>query len=63
MVGIEGRINPAIAEGLRRRGHEVEVWDDWASRMGNLCAIEVERGRGILRGGADPRREAYAIGR
>jgi len=63
MVGVEGRIDPATAEELRRRGHGVEVWDDWTVRMGNLCAIEIDRQRGLLLGGADPRREAYAIGR
>ncbi|MEE8442490.1 MAG: gamma-glutamyltransferase family protein [Dehalococcoidia bacterium] len=62
-VGVEARIDPATVEELRRRGHDVEVWDDWTSRMGGLCAIEIDRQRGMLRGGADPRREGYTIGR
>jgi len=31
--------------------------------VGNVCAIVVDRDRGILEGAADPRREAYAMGR
>ena len=63
MVGAEGRMpSEALAE-LERRGHRVEVWDDWAGATGNVCAIEADPARGILRAGADPRREAYAIAR
>ncbi|MBI4201430.1 MAG: gamma-glutamyltransferase family protein [Chloroflexi bacterium] len=63
LVGAEGRIAPSVVEELKRRGHTVEVWDDWSSRASDLCAIEIDRVRGILRGGADSRRAAYAIGR
>ena len=63
MVGVEGRIAPEVAEELARRGHKVEVWDDFSPRMGSLSAIVADRERGMLSGGADPRREAYAIGR
>jgi gamma-glutamyltranspeptidase/glutathione hydrolase len=63
LVGVEGRIDPQTVAELRRRGHQVEVWDDWTPRMGSLCAIEVDRQRGALRAGADLRRDGYAIGR
>ena len=63
LVGVEGRLEPSVVEELRRRGHQVEVWEDWTGRMGKVCGIEIDRKRGILRGGADPRREPYAIGR
>ena len=43
--------------------HELDEWDDWTPRMGALCAIEVDHERGALFGGADLRRDGYAIGR
>ena len=62
-VGVEGRIDPDVVEDLRKRGHAVEVWDDFTPRMGCLCAIHVDQERGSRNGGADPRRDGYAMGR
>ena len=63
MVGVEGRIPaPTLAE-LQSKGHRLEVWEDWTPRMGCLCAVEVDQQRGGLSGGADPRRDGYAMGR
>ena len=63
LVGVEGRIpSDTIAE-LQRRGHQVEVWDDWTPRMGALAGIQIDRQRGGLSAGADLRRDGYAIGR
>jgi len=62
-VGVEGRISPEVVEDLRKRGHAVEVWDDFTPRMGCLCAIHVDQERGSRNGGADPRRDGYAMGR
>ncbi len=63
MVGVEGRIPAEVSDELARRGHKVEVWDDFTGRMGSLSAIVVDRERGMLSGGADPRRDSYAIAR
>ena len=63
LVGVEGRISPSVVEDLRKRGHNVEVWNDFTPRMGCLCAIHVDHDRGGLHGGADPRRDGYAMGR
>ena len=63
MVAAEGRIDSEVVAELNRRGHKMEVWDDWTSRMGCLCAIQVDRDRGGLSAGADPRRDGYAMGR
>ena len=62
-VGLEGRIDPDVIEELRRRGHNVEVWEDFTYRMGCVCAIHVDQTTGSRNGGADPRRDAYAMGR
>ena len=63
LVCAEGRMPAEALAELERRGHRVEVWDDWAGASGNVCAIESDPARGIVRAGADPRREAYAIAR
>ena len=63
MVGVEGRIDPQTVAELKRRGHQVQVWDDFVPRQGCLCAIQVDQQRGSLSAGSDPRRDGYAIGR
>ena len=62
-VGMEGRISPQTLAELQCKGHKVDVWEDWAARMGSLCAVEVDQQRGGLSAGADPRRDGYAMGR
>lgn len=62
-MSAEGRIAPATIAELERRGHRVEVWDDWTPRMGALNAITINRERGSLEVGADLRRDNYALGR
>jgi gamma-glutamyltranspeptidase / glutathione hydrolase len=61
-LAIEARIpEPVIAE-LARRGHEIQRWPDWIWTAGAVCAIEVDKRRGVIEAGADPRRAAYALG-
>ena len=47
---------------LARLGHRVDWWDEWTWLAGAPCAIVVDQERGILHGGADPRRPAYVLG-
>ncbi|CAI8046978.1 Glutathione hydrolase-like YwrD proenzyme [Geodia barretti] len=63
LVGVEGRMDSNVVSELSRLGHKVEVWDDFTPRMGCLCAVQVDQQRGGLSGGADPRRDGYAMGR
>lgn len=58
---LEGRFPADVREGLRARGHALEVVGDWAA-AGSEVMIEVDPESGALMGGADPRRDAYAIG-
>jgi gamma-glutamyltranspeptidase/glutathione hydrolase len=60
-VHVEGRCPSQVIDELRRRGHEVQVEDDWA--LGRISAVA--RGAdGTLRGAAGPRRmQGYAVGR
>ena len=56
---LEGRFPSAVREGLRRRGHVLNVLGDWEG-PGSEMMIQVDAG--VLMGGADPRRDGYAIG-
>jgi gamma-glutamyltranspeptidase / glutathione hydrolase len=61
-LAVEARIpEPVIAE-LARRGHEIQRWPDWIWTAGAVCAIDVDKKRGVIEAGADPRRAAYALG-
>ena len=51
----------ATAFGLRR-DHEIQRWPDWIWTAGAVCAIDVDKKRGVIEAGADPRRAAYALG-
>jgi len=62
-LDLEGRIDKTTGDELARLGHKVSWWKDWTMAAGGLCGIMVDRQRGILEGGADPRRESYAVGR
>lgn len=62
-LGLEARMSPEIVKELALRGHDIEMWPDWTDRAGGACAILIDRKRGVLLGGADPRRESYVIGR
>ena len=63
LVGVEGRMDSQVVAELSRLGHKVEVWDDFTPRMGCLCGVKADHERGGLSGGADPRRDGYAMGR
>jgi gamma-glutamyltranspeptidase / glutathione hydrolase len=62
-ANIEGRVDPAVVDALRGLGHEIAAWPDWTGSAGSLGAILVDHEAGVLHGGADPRRVAYAVGR
>jgi gamma-glutamyltranspeptidase/glutathione hydrolase len=60
-VAVEERAGRETIEGLRRRGHEVEVSGPWT--LGRVTAVGREAG-GILKAGANPRgNQGYAVGR
>jgi len=59
---LEGRFPAETIAGLKNRGHAVEVLPDWDPVMGSAQIILIDRQNGVLKAGADPRRQAYAIG-
>jgi len=59
-VVVEGRFPKATLDELRRRGHDLEVADDWS--LGRVCAAA--RDGEVLKAAANPRfMQNYAIGR
>ena len=60
---VERRIDEGVIEELRRRGHAVEVMNDWGPLASEPCAITINQETGVLMAGADPRNDSYAIGR
>ncbi|GGK40810.1 gamma-glutamyltransferase family protein [Salinarimonas ramus] len=62
LVKLEPGIPERVGEALAARGHTVSYWRERDWRAGGLCAVETDRDEGLIRGGADPRRPAYAIG-
>ena len=62
-INVEGRIPESTINELTRRGHDVVVLPEWATSTGGLSGIMVDQKTGVLKGGADPRRDNYAVGR
>ena len=61
LVELEARWDPAVVEGLRDRGHDVNVVEPWS--LGRLSAVAREPD-GTLRAAANPRgMQGYAAGR
>ena len=61
-LDLERSIGAATGEALAARGHRVEWLPDLSINTAGVCAISADLARGILHGGADPRRAARAIG-
>ncbi|MBI2217641.1 MAG: gamma-glutamyltransferase [Candidatus Rokubacteria bacterium] len=61
VVDAESRISPDVLDGLRRRGHQVNVIADWSWIVGGGQGIMRDSESGALMGGADPRRDGYAL--
>lgn len=60
---IESRFPAKTLDDLKAKGHQLQVLDDWATIMGSSQTILVDPETGVLKAGADPRRQAYAIGK
>jgi gamma-glutamyltranspeptidase/glutathione hydrolase len=61
VVLIEGRFPAPVRKALASRGYSLEVLEDWSVRVGGGQGI-VLREDGWMLGGADPRRNGYAMG-
>jgi gamma-glutamyltranspeptidase/glutathione hydrolase len=61
-LDLERSIGEARGEALAARGHRVQWLPDLSIGTAGVCAISGDLQRGILSGGADPRRAARAMG-
>jgi gamma-glutamyltranspeptidase/glutathione hydrolase len=59
---LEGRFFVKVVEELRKRGHQVNVVEDWSSDMGCAHGIIIHPENGLRMGGSDPRSDGAAIG-
>jgi gamma-glutamyltranspeptidase/glutathione hydrolase len=61
-LDLEQSIGEATGEALAARGHRVQWLPDLSIGTAGVCAISADLEKGILYGGADPRRAARAMG-
>ncbi len=59
VLRVEERIGEGVRAALAGRGHKLEVRPPWSE--GHVLAVELDRARGILLGGADPRGQAAPV--
>lgn len=62
VLSIEERFAPETRTELARRGYKLNPVGQWSDKMGGAQAIVIHPESGVLMGGADPRREGYAVG-
>jgi gamma-glutamyltranspeptidase/glutathione hydrolase len=60
---IENRFPEKTIAALETKGHDVQVLEAYATVMGSSQVIRIDHENGVLKAGADPRRQAYAIGK
>jgi gamma-glutamyltranspeptidase/glutathione hydrolase len=59
---IEARISEDVRAGLKLKGHDLSIRKDFDLYFGGAQGITIDPETGVLRGGADPRRDGKAIG-
>lgn len=61
-LSVEGHMDPAVIEGLKKKGHAVSVLGPLDFFFGGVQGVAVDLTTGMLRGAADPRRDGKALG-
>ena len=61
ILQLEGRFAEDVISGLSERGHDLDIMGNWDA-AGSEMMIQVDSQTGSLFGGADPRRDGYALG-
>jgi gamma-glutamyltranspeptidase / glutathione hydrolase len=63
-LAVEGRMPPATVAELRKRGHDIEIGDDWSEGRLSACAVEATAEGTVVKAAANPRgMQGYAIAR
>ncbi len=61
-VHMEERFPLHVRRGLEALGHEVTMLEGWSMRVGGAHVIQRDDEQGVMQGGADPRRDGFAVG-
>jgi gamma-glutamyltranspeptidase/glutathione hydrolase len=61
-IEMEERFPVHVRRALEDRGHEVGVVEPFSMSVGGCQGISVDTDAGVFQGGADPRRDGFAIG-
>jgi gamma-glutamyltranspeptidase/glutathione hydrolase len=61
-LSVESRVPGETILNLKEMGYDLKLLPEFSWQCGGACAIVVDHKRGLLMGGADPRRECYALG-
>ncbi len=61
-VVVEERFPPQVRAALADRGHEIELAEPFSAIVGGAQGILIDQQSGTFQGGADPRRDGFAIG-
>jgi gamma-glutamyltranspeptidase / glutathione hydrolase len=61
VLQVEGRVRRDVRDGLLALGHIIRDMPDFTPASAGVCAVRLLE-NGALEGGADPRRESYAVG-
>jgi gamma-glutamyltranspeptidase/glutathione hydrolase len=61
-VEMEDRFPAAVRQEIAALGHQIDSIGDWSPSVGGGQGIFHEPGSGVYQGGADPRRDGYAVG-
>ncbi|SLM13639.1 Gamma-glutamyltranspeptidase [uncultured spirochete] len=59
-LNIEGRYPASALDGIKKLGHDVTIRGDWDAYFGGVHAVVYDYDKGVLYGGADPRRDGQA---
>jgi gamma-glutamyltranspeptidase/glutathione hydrolase len=62
VLRVEARVPAETLARLEGLGHRVEPWLAWQWQAGGVGAVAINHETGVLAGGAETRRESYAIG-
>ena len=61
LVVMEDRVGLEVRAELERRGHRIALLGDWSAVVGGGQGVLVDPETGARSGGADPRRDGYAL--